>query len=134
MPITQSTRSRRLACHTLGYAAAIVVGLAMMRVAHASDLRRVGGELATADTVIAVEAGEQAPRLTTLGLRGAMVWKNRTDEGLPDHVEVRGAAQPLVWRLNGASSRFESQQIQLVYATESPRLNLVGRWGVRGGN
>ena len=73
-----------------------MVGLAMMRVAHACDLRRVGAELATADTVIAVEAGEQAPRLTTLGLRGAMVWKNRTGEALPDYVEVRGAAQPLV--------------------------------------
>src|ERR1700730_2988925 len=66
-----SARSRRLACHTLGYSSAIMVGLGLMRVAHACDLRGVGGELATADTVIAVEAGEQAPRLTTLGLRRA---------------------------------------------------------------
>src|ERR1700682_1424754 len=133
MPLTQSTRSRQLACHTLVYSSAIIVGFCMMHVAHAYDSRSVGGELATADTVIAVEAGEQAPRLTTLGLRGAMVWKNRTDEALPDHVEVRGVAQPLVWRLNGASSRFESQQIQLEYATESPPLNLVWRWRVRAG-
>jgi hypothetical protein len=129
----QSARSRRLACHTLGYSSAIMVGLAMIRVAHACDLRRVGAELATADTVIAVEAGEQAPRLTTLGLRGAMVWKNRTDEALPDHVEVRGAAQPLVWRLDRTSSRFESEQIQLLYTTESPQLNLVWRWRARAG-
>jgi hypothetical protein len=129
----QSARSRRLAGHTLGYSSAIMVGLAMMRVAHASDLRRVGAELASADTVIAVEAGEQAPRLTTLGLRGAMVWKNRTEEALPDHIEVRGAAQRLVWRLDRAASRFEAKQIQLVYASESPRLNLVWRWCVRAG-
>ena|SRR6202158_3969711 len=133
MPITQSTRSRRLACHTLGYASAIIVGFCMMRVAHAYDSRRVGGELATAGTAIAVEAGEQAPRLTTLRLRGAMVWKNRTEEALPDHIDVRGAAQPLVWRLDRASSRFESQQIQLVYTTKSPRLNLVWRWRARAG-
>ncbi len=105
----------------------------MMRVAHAYDSRTAGGELSTADTVIAVEAGEQAPRLTTLGLRGAMVWKNRAVEALPDHIEVRGAAQPLTWRLDRASSRFESKQIQLVYATESPQLNLVWRWRARAG-
>src|SRR5260370_32483423 len=122
MPIIQSARSRRLVFHPLGYASAIIVGFYMMRVAHASDSRRVGGELTTAETVIAVEAGEQAPRLTTLGLRGAMVWKNRTDETLPDHVEVRGAAQPLVWRLDGASSPVQTKPIQLLYATESPRL------------
>jgi len=110
-----------------------MVGLGVMRVAHASDLRGVGGELASADTVITLEAGEQAPRLTTLRLRGALAWKNRTDEALPDHVEVCGAAQPLVWRLDRASSRFESKQIQLEYATESPRLKLVWRWRARAG-
>jgi alpha-galactosidase len=129
----QSARSRRLACHTLSYSSAIMVGLAMMRVAHAYDSRSAGGELATADTAIAVEAGEQAPRLTTLRLRGAMVWKNRTAEALPDHIEVRGAVQPLVWRLVRAASRFDSKQIELVYATESPRLNLVWRWRARAG-
>jgi alpha-galactosidase len=110
-----------------------MVGLGVMRVAHAYDSRGAAGELTTADTAIAVEAGENAPRLTTLTLRGAMVWKNRTEEALPDHVEVRGAAQPLVWRLDRASSRFDSKQIQLVYATESPRLNLVWRWRARAG-
>jgi hypothetical protein len=38
-----------------------------------------------------------------------------------------------VWRLDRASSRFESEQIQLVYATESPRLGLVWRWRARAG-
>ena len=60
-----------------------MVGFGGMRVAHAYDSRSAGGELTTADTAIAVEAGEQAPRLTTLRLRGAMVWKNRTEEALP---------------------------------------------------
>src|SRR3979490_1558880 len=133
MPIMQSARSWRVACHTLGYSAAIMVGLGVMRVAHAYDSRSAAGELTTADTAIAVEAGGNAPRLTTLTLRGAMVWKNRTEEPLPDHIEVRGAAQPLVWRLDRAASRFESRRIQLVYVSDSPRLNLVWRWCVRAG-
>ena len=132
MPIMQSARSRRLACHILG-CSAIIVGFCMMPVAHGYDSRGAGAELASADTAIAVEAGEQAPRLATLRLRGAMVWKNRTGEALPDHIEIRGAAQPLVWRLDRAASRFDSKQIDLVYATESPRLNLVWRWRARAG-
>src|ERR1700732_4016952 len=133
MPIMQSARSRRLACHSLVHSSAILVGLCMMPVAHGYDLRKVGAELASADTVIAVEAGEQDPRLTTLRLRGAKVWKNRAAEALPDHIEVRGAAQPLVWRLDRASSRLDSKEIQRVYATEAPRLNLVWRWRARAG-
>jgi len=35
--------------------------------------------------------------------------------------------------LDRASSRFETEQIQLVYATESPRLGLVWRWRARAG-
>ena len=104
-----------------------MVGLGVIRVAHAYDSRGAAGELTTADTAIAVEAGENAPRLTTLTLRGAMVWKNRTEEALPDHVEVRGAAQPLVWRVDRAASRVDSKQIQLVYATGDTRPGVTGR-------
>src|SRR2546430_17627715 len=71
------------------------------------------------------------PPRSTLFPYTTLFRSNRTDEALPDHVEVRGAAQPLVWRLARASSRFESRQIELVYTTESPRLNLVWRWRVR---
>ena len=49
------------------------------------------------------------------------MWRTRTTR----------AAQPLVWRLDRAASRFDSKQIQLVYATESPRLKLVWRWRAR---
>ncbi len=133
MAITQSTRSRSLAGHILGFSSAIMVGFRMLPVVYAYDSSRAGGELASADTAIAVEAGEQAPRLTTLRLPGAMVWKNRSEEALPDHIEVRGATQPLVWRFDRTSSRFESEQIELVYLSESPRLKLVWRWWVRAG-
>jgi hypothetical protein len=129
----QSNRSRRLACHTLSYSLAIFAGC-WTGAAHSDDSRRVRGELASADTAIAVEAGEQAPRLATLKARGATAWKNRADETLPGQVEVNGAAQPLVWRLDRHASRLDSNQIQLVYVTDSPRLRLKWQWRVRAGH
>ena len=81
-------------------------------------------ELASADTAIAVEAGEHAPRLATLKARGASAWKNRAEEILPEQVEIHGAAQPLVWHFDRAASRFASTGIELVYVSDSPRLKL----------
>jgi hypothetical protein len=124
----QSTRSRRLACHILSCSVAIGVACGA---AHAGDSRRVLGELASADTAIAVEAGEHAPRLTTLKARGATLWSNRAEESLPEHVEIHGSAQPLVWRLDRSASHFESKKIELVYFTDSPRLKAVWQWRVR---
>ena len=42
------------------------------------------GEIATADTVIVVEAGERAPRLLSLALPGGTAWNNSRDEALPE--------------------------------------------------
>jgi hypothetical protein len=124
----QSTRSRRLACNILSCSVAIGVACGA---AHAGDSRRVLGELASADTAIAVDAGEHAPRLTTLKARGATLWNNRAEESLPEHVEIHGSAQPLVWRLDRSASHFESKKIELVYCTDSPRLKAVWQWRVR---
>jgi hypothetical protein len=129
----QSHRSRRLACHTFGYSLAIFAGC-WTGAAHSDDSQSVRGQLASADSAIAVEAGEHAPRLTTLEPRGATAWKNRADEILPEQVEVNGAPQPLVWRLDRPASRFESNQIQLVYVTDSPRMRLTWQWRVRAGH
>ncbi|HWY96204.1 MAG TPA: hypothetical protein VNX69_13475 [Steroidobacteraceae bacterium] len=73
----QSSRSRRIACHTLSCALAIVYS--MTHAASAADSQSLQGELASAETVIAVEGAEHAPRLTTLTLRGATAWKNRAE-------------------------------------------------------
>jgi Melibiase/Glycosyl hydrolase family 36 C-terminal domain len=127
----QSIRSRRFACHTFSCSLAMVVGCCVTRAAHADDARSLQGELASAETAIAVIAGEHAPRLTVLKARGATAWKNRADETLPEHVEVHGSAQPVVWRLDRSASHFESNQIQLVYVTDSPRLKLVWQWRAR---
>jgi hypothetical protein len=127
----QSTRSRRFACLTFNCALAIVAG-GWARAAHSDDSRIVRGELASADTAIVVEAGEQAPRLRTLKSRSAIAWENRADETLPEHVEVRGSAQRVVWHLDRAASHFESKQIELVYLADAPRLRLIWQWRARG--
>jgi hypothetical protein len=103
---------------------------AAMRPAHADDAN-LWGEIATADTAVVVEAGEHAPRLLTLSFRGAAPWKNTGDEPLPEHVEIHGSAQPIIWRLDRIATRFESKQIQIVYLADSPRLKAVWRWHTR---
>src|ERR1700685_852632 len=64
------------AFRTLSCSLAIIAGCGVTRMAHAEDSRILRGELATADTVITVEAGEHAPRLTTLKSGGAASWTN----------------------------------------------------------
>ena len=101
--------------------------------AHADGSRTLRGELASAETAIVVEAGEHAPRLTTLSLPGAAAWKNSAEEILPADVEIGGKTQRLQWQLDRVASRFESKQIRLVYLAESPRLRLVWLWRARAG-
>jgi hypothetical protein len=128
----QSTRSRRIAFRTFSCSLAILAGCGVTRAAHAVDSQTLRAELASAETAIAVEAGEHAPRLTTLKLGGATgTWTNRADEALPERLDAHGAAQPLVWRLDRSASHFDSQEIELVYLADSPRLTLKWLWRVR---
>jgi len=127
----QSFLSRQFACHLLSCGIAIGVGCGAMSAVRAEDSRTLRGVLGSADTAIAVEAGEHAPRLATLTLRGATVWKNRAEEPLPEQIEANGRTQPVVWRLDSTASRFEHRQIQLVYLADSPRLKAVWRWRAR---
>jgi hypothetical protein len=110
-----------------------VLGCCAAVAARAVEPNEVSGMLASAETAIDVAAGEHAPRLSTLTLRGAATWTNRVEETLPAQVKVRGLARPLAWHLDRRASRVESKQIQFVYITDSPRLQLVWQWRARGG-
>lgn len=77
------------------------------------------------------EAGEHAPRLVTLTLRGAAAWTNAREEPLPERVEIRDAGKKVTWRLDRGASRFESKDIQIVYVADSPHLRAVWRWRAR---
>ncbi|HUX73266.1 MAG TPA: alpha-galactosidase [Steroidobacteraceae bacterium] len=107
---------------------AIIGAMCVMHAAQADDSRALRATLASAETAITVEAGEQHPRLGTLRLRGSTAWINTADETLPAQLEVHGTARPLVWRLDRRASQIESTRIQLVYLSDSPRLRLVWQW------
>ena len=100
----------------------------------AGDSRGVPAGLASAETAIAVVAGEHGPRLSTLSLRGSASWTNRIEETLPAQIEVGGMAQPLAWHLDRRASRVDRKQIQFVYTADSPRLRLVWQWRARAGH
>ena len=117
----------------MSYSLAILAGFGVTHAVHAEGSRNLRGELASAETVITLEAGEHAPRLTTLSLRGTATWKNRAEDILPEDAEVHGETQHLQWRLDRSASRFESKQIRLVYVAESPRLRLLWLWRARAG-
>ena len=89
------------------------------------------GAIATTDTSIVVEAGEHVPRLLSLALRGAAGWTNTRDEVLPEQVKIDAAALPVTWRLDRGATRFKSNDIRIVYITDSPRLKAVWRWRAR---
>ena len=89
------------------------------------------GEIVTADTVIVVEAGERAPRLLSLALPGGTAWNNSRDEALPEQVKIDEAALAVTWRLDRTASRFDSNDVQIVYVADSPRLKAVWRWRAR---
>ena len=89
----------QFACRLLSCCALTVLGGCASFEARAGESSDVTGMLASAETSVAVVAGEYGPRLSTLSLRGATTWTNRADETLPAQVEVRGSAQPVTWRL-----------------------------------
>ncbi len=103
----------------------------MTRGADTVDSRTLSGQLAGAETLIAVDAGEHAPRLRSLQLRGARLWNNRDEETLPGQVFVHGSSQPVVWRLDRSASRFEPKEIQLTYVADSPHLLVKWQWRAR---
>jgi hypothetical protein len=124
----------------LNWALAIVVGCSVThaaqaeRAADADRLPHVEAELIGAQTAIAVDAGEHAPRMTTLRLRGAVAWTNRADETLPERIEIGGESKSMVWHLDRDASRVVATHIELVYVTDSPRLKLTWRWRASAGD
>jgi hypothetical protein len=91
----------------------------------------VRAELASAETSIIIEAAEQAARVRTLKGPGGSVWNNRSNEALPERVEIRGSMLPVIWRLDRAASRFDAKSIQVVYLADAQHLKLLWCWRVR---
>lgn len=92
---------------------------------------RCGGHLGNDDTAIVVVPGAEAPRLASLSLRGTHDWINRADETLPSQVSIEGKQFPLTWRLDSGACRTSPTDIELVYRTDTPRLELTWGWRSR---
>ena len=110
-------------------AAAIAAGVSLASPARAGPPAVL--ELSTADTSIAVRAGDETPHL--LSLRGSRIpaLANRRQEALPAFLDANGAAHSLDWHLDRAASRADSREIVLVYRSVAPALELVSRWQAR---
>lgn len=134
-PMPAESVRRRPSYPILCAAAALLVSTGTARSTAAAGVVRMRAALASADTAIVVEAGEHAPRLTELRLRGALTWRNRAAESLPRRLVATGtgrdAGAVLTWHFDRAASRASATEIRLVYASDRPRLELVWRWRVR---
>jgi hypothetical protein len=131
---TPSTKSSAAAAMLLliviGTGAAPRIGHAGV---HAGVTPIVHAVIGTAETSITIEADTESPRVVALALRGAEIWLNQAAETLPDHVTVDAVDAPVHWHLERAASRFGSQEVQLLYAADSPRLRLLWLWRARSG-
>lgn len=87
-------------------------------------------ELRTADTVLHLEAGENAPRLVSLQTADGQVWNNRAPEVLIESAEIDGKSTKIRWEWNRAASHADFSNVEFVYESSSPKLRLTWRWKV----
>ena len=97
----------------------------------ASGSAPLHARLASADTVITIEAGEAAPRLRSLARRGAAPWLNQDLSALPGQLYVHGRVRSLIWHLDRAATRFGPRELDVVYVAEAPHLRLDWQWRAR---
>ena len=74
----------------------------------------------TSDTELVLEAGEGAPRLTSLGVVGQPKWENRASEVLIPLADVADKPTPLHWTFNREASQTGEQRVALVYDSFRP--------------
>jgi alpha-galactosidase len=94
-------------------------------------LGQTSARLQTSDTELVLEAGPEAPRLTSLSVPGHPKWENRTSEVLIASVEVSDKPTPVRWTFNRDASRIGEQRVAFVYDSTSPHLRLTWEWRTR---
>lgn len=109
---------------------------ALLAAAHAAS-GQATAKLATADTVVELSAGVQAPQLLWLGGHGQRAWQNRAVEPLPAFVEraVGGRVErvPLAWKVMPGLSESSPARVVFVYESQQPYLRLDWEWTARAG-
>src|ERR1700730_1605374 len=81
-------------------------------------------------TQIGAEAAASAPWLVSLQIPGQAKWEGRVSEPLIEAIEIAGKSTSLRWQFNRDVSRFDQQQVSLVYESASPHLRLTWGWRV----
>ena len=106
--------------------AALFFFLAVTLTASAAELT-----IQTADTTLALEAGNSAPRMLSLRHASGAVWTNRSPEQLIPFVELKGRQVQTAWQLDSAATHADSNRVSLIYQNASPHLRLEWEWQAR---
>lgn len=108
---------------------------AVLSLIAAAAVAASGAELTirTADTVLAFESGESAPRLLSLRHPSGGDWSNRSPEQLIPFVEVDGRQVQTAWKLDSGATHADASRVSLFYQNASPHLRLTWEWRARAG-
>src|ERR1700694_2593446 len=96
-----------------------------------SALGQTSARLQTSDTELVLEAGPQAPRLTSLSVPGQPKWENRTSEILISSADISNEPIPVHWSINREASLIGEQRVAFVYDSAVPHLRLTWEWRAR---
>ena len=94
-------------------------------------LGQTHAELKTSDTELVLEAGPEAPQLTSLSVPGQPKWENRASEILISSADVSDKLTPVHWTFNHEASQISEQRVAFVYDSTSPHLRLTWEWRAR---
>ena len=94
-------------------------------------LGQTRAELKTSDTELVLEAGPEAPRLTSLIVPGQPRWENRASEILISSADVSDKTMSVHWTFNREASEIGEQRVAFVYDSTSPHLRLTWEWRAR---
>jgi hypothetical protein len=94
-------------------------------------LGQTHAELKTSDTELVLEAGPEAPRLTSLIVPGQPRWENRASEILISSADVSDKTMSVHWTFNREASEIGEQRVAFVYDSTSPHLRLTWEWRAR---
>ena len=85
--------------------------------------------LSTADTVLVLSAGREAPSVQSLASPGGTTWRSRGPQLLLQRARLDGAWQPLHWNLRSIHS--DSGTLTFLYECSRPHLRLDWQWEAR---
>jgi alpha-galactosidase len=82
----------------------------------------------TRQTILKLQAEDQAPRLLSVGTGSGESWQNTAPEKLIDSVFIDGRAIPVHWVLNRHAANVNGRRVAFVYECRAPQLRLVWEW------